>query len=917
MKRISHIIFLSFFLFSTLALSGETVKAGYVVYQGYQEGGENEYKTGFGYEYLQKLSYYAGWDFEYVYGSFNELLEKLKNGEIDIMGNVSYTPERAKDMYFSEEEQGSETYYFYTLLKNANLVRYDKQILNGKRIGINAGSYQLDLFKEWCKKNNIDCSIIEYENDILRYEDLNSGYLFGIIESTIVGKSDLSNQWTPVFTVGYSPFYFAVSKTRPDILEILNEAQEKILLFNRFYNEEVKIKYLKGREIVAPNLDTEEYEWIIRNPCLQVGYVLDYAPFCNVDSTTGELVGLVKSVLDNISQKFEISYNAVPYNSYEDMLKALHAGKIDVIVPILGDFWIAENEGISLTDPITTSNMLLFFSGTYSKNVTEKLAVTKSSPFSVHYAKIFFPDSELVYCDTIWDCIEAAKRDDTVSTVFNASCYHVDKNIHDDFDSLQITLLNDSIDICFAVDKKNTHLLSFLNKGLTATPKSLITDALVEASFVKEVLSLKSLIKNHPKTIFILTFGFLTLILFFFLGYIVVTRRSQKKLSILREQAEFANSAKTTFLFNMSHDIRTPMNAVVGFTEMAQRNITDTAKVKDYLQKIKVSSDTLLSLINQVLDLARIESNKIQVNYSVVNLLTFEEIIRSMFENAASANDIKLIVETDIQDEYFYLDQTMMTQICVNLIGNAIKFTSAGGTITHSVKQLSKPDILGNVKIQVKIKDTGIGMSEEYLKKAFEAFTRERTSTESGIQGTGLGLSIVKRTCELLGADLKVESEVGKGTEFTIIYSLKIASKPENSKNRTKKSIKQKNLEGKKVLLVEDNKLNQQIATEILKSIGLEVDVADNGAIAVENASTKDYDLILMDIQMPIMNGYVSTNHIRRLSEVKKATVPIIAMTANAFEDDKKRALKEGMNGFVSKPIDITELLKSINEHIR
>lgn len=456
-----------------------------------------------------------------------------------------------------------------------------------------------------------------------------------------------------------------------------------------------------------------------------------------------------------------------------------------------------------------------------------------------------------------------------------------------------------------------------MNKGLTATPKSLITDALVEASFVKEVLSLKSFIKNHPKTIFILTFGFFALILFFFLGYIVVTRRSQKKLSILREQAEFANSAKTTFLFNMSHDIRTPMNAVVGFTEMAQRNITDTAKVKDYLQKIKVSSDMLLSLINQVLDLARIESNKIQVNYTVVNLLTFEEIIRSMFENAASANDIKLIVETDIQDEYFYLDQTMMTQICVNLMGNALKFTSAGGTITHSVKQLSKPDILGNVKIQVKIKDTGIGMSEEYLKKAFEAFTRERTSTESGIQGSGLGLSIVKRTCELLGADLKVESEVGKGTEFTIIYSLKIASKPENSKNRTKKSIKQKNLEGKKVLLVEDNKLNQQIANEILKSIGLEVDIANNGAIAVENASTKDYDLILMDIQMPIMNGYVSTNHIRRLSEVKKATVPIIAMTANAFEDDKKRALKEGMNGFVSKPIDITELLKSINDHIR
>ena len=407
------------------------------------------------------------------------------------------------------------------------------------------------------------------------------------------------------------------------------------------------------------------------------------------------------------------------------------------------------------------------------------------------------------------------------------------------------------------------------------------------------------------------------LILLFFIGYIVIIHKNNKKLIILREQAEFANAAKTTFLFNMSHDIRTPMNAVVGFTKMAQQNLTNPEKLDDYLKKIKISSDTLLDLINQVLDLARIESNKIQVNYDVESLYKFDEVMRSMFETAAAANDIKLILETDIQDEYYYVDQSMMTQICVNLMGNALKFTPCGGTITHILRQVSKPDIFGMVKIELIIKDTGIGMSEEYLKKAFEAFSRERTSTESGIQGTGLGLSIVKRTCDLLGATLDVKSEVGKGTEFKIGYSLKIASKPENSKKNQKVLLTQNNLIGKKVLLVEDNKLNQQIANEILKSFGLNIEIADNGAAAVDLATKNDYDLILMDIQMPIMNGYIATNKIRIIPDTKKATTPIIAMTANAFDDDKRRAIKEGMNGFVSKPIDIDELLNAINDFIR
>ena len=915
MKRLTiSILFLLTIIFS---LYSETIKVGYVNYHGYQEGLENEYKTGFGYEYLQKLSYYTGWEFQYVYGSFSELLDKISNNEIDIMGNVSYTEERANKMSFSAVEQGLETFYFYVLSENANLVKLDLSILNGKRVGVNAGSYQKTLFEEWCKNNDIDCTIVEYQDDEKRGKDLNSSYLFGIIESNIVGRTELSQNWISTFNVGSAPFYFAVSKSRPDILKQLNQAQDKILSSNRFYNDEVKIKYLRGQEINSHELTDLEHNWLLEHPLIKIGYLVDYAPFCNTLNENGELTGLISSVLDYIEKEFTVAFQPITFHDYEDLIFALNSNQIDIAFPILGDFWVAEMAKIALTDSFTTSNMLLFYKGEYNKHLTEKIAVTKSSPFSENYAKILYPNAELFYYDTIWDCIDAANADETLSTIFNASCFHVDKNIYDVFDSFQISLLNDSIDICFAVKKGDTELLSFLNKGLSSIPRSLINDSLVEFSFVEEQISLKKILKSHPKTVFFAGLGFFMLILLFFIGYIVIIRKNNKKLIVLREQAEFANAAKTTFLFNMSHDIRTPMNAVVGFTKMAQQNLTNPEKLEDYLKKIKISSDTLLDLINQVLDLARIESNKIQVNYDVESLYKFDEVMRSMFETAAAANDIKLILETDIQDEYYYVDQSMMTQICVNLMGNALKFTPCGGTIIHSLKQVSKPDIFGMVKIELTIKDTGIGMSEDYLKKAFEAFSRERTSTESGIQGTGLGLSIVKRTCDLLGATLDVKSEVGKGTEFKIGYSLKIASKPENTKKNQKTSLTQNNLIGKKVLLVEDNKLNQQIANEILKSFGVNIEIADNGAAAVDLATKNDYDLILMDIQMPIMNGYVATNKIRIIPDVKKATTPIIAMTANAFDDDKRRAIKEGMNGFVSKPIDIDELLNAINDFIR
>lgn len=383
------------------------------------------------------------------------------------------------------------------------------------------------------------------------------------------------------------------------------------------------------------------------------------------------------------------------------------------------------------------------------------------------------------------------------------------------------------------------------------------------------------------------------------------------------ERAESANQAKSTFLFNMSHDIRTPMNAIVGFTQIAKENLDNRELVADCLDKISISGDTLLNLINQVLDLARIENNKYALEYSVMNLRDFDNVGRSMFSQPMEEKGIDLIMETEIENEYYYVEKTKMTQICINLMGNALKFTPSGGTVLHTYKQISKPDEDGYVKIELKIKDNGIGMSKDFLAHAFEAFERERTSTESGIQGTGLGLAIVKKNCDMLGATVSIESELGKGTEFTIIYNLKVADPSHIPEKMESHDVSEINLEGKKVLLVEDNDINRKLADFILKKVGILVDYAENGAIAVRkvmHSNPGDYDLVLMDIQMPVMDGYRATHEIRNLDNPKLANIPIIAMTANAFEVDRKKAMSHGMDGHIAKPLNVPKLLECIQK---
>mgnify|MGYP001077877044 FL=1 len=387
------------------------------------------------------------------------------------------------------------------------------------------------------------------------------------------------------------------------------------------------------------------------------------------------------------------------------------------------------------------------------------------------------------------------------------------------------------------------------------------------------------------------------------------------QLAVQRETK--ANLAKREFLFNMSHDIRTPMNAIIGFTALAQTHIDDRGQVEDYLKKISVSSQHLLSLINDVLDMSRIESGKVTLEAKPVHLPELVHELRDIVQAVVSEKDLSLTLDTvGVENEDIIADPLRLEQILINVLANAVKFTPDGGQISLWIVQKDTAPA-GYADFEFHIKDNGIGMSEEFQKHIFEQFARERTSTVSKIQGTGLGMAITKSLVDMMGGRITVKSEQGKGSEFTISLRFPIG---EAKTEQTPPAAKASAFTGKKLLVVEDNELNLEIASTLLKEAGFEVDTAENGKIAVEKveaASADRYDLILMDIQMPEMDGYEATLRIRALPDTKKAALPIVAMTANAFEDDRKNALRAGMNGHIAKPLDIQKLFQVLSELLK
>ncbi len=460
---------------------------------------------------------------------------------------------------------------------------------------------------------------------------------------------------------------------------------------------------------------------------------------------------------------------------------------------------------------------------------------------------------------------------------------------------------------CFAVTRENTTLMNILNKTIQTLPASRLSSQFYVYENAPGKVTLAEYIKDNLRVVSI-WFVSVVLIIVWIIVYLLIQARKAKI------QAEKANAAKSEFLFNMSHDIRTPMNALLGYSELIKRELTDP-KLLDYQEKMEQSGNLLLSIINNVLDMARIESGKVELDEDYVKIRDIYQGIYKIFQAEAEKKCIHLKMEYDVKHEHVICDETKNREIFLNLISNAVKYTASGGRVTIRITELDC-DRKDYVRIRTQVIDTGIGMSEEFLPSLFEAFARERNTTDGKIAGTGLGMPIIKKYIDMMYGTIEVESKQGEGSKFTVTLEYRIADKSYYERATEKFSdMDETRISGKHILLAEDNDLNAEIAQFILEDMGLMVDRVEDGVQCVSRIEQKPagtYDLILMDIQMPNMDGYRATEMIRGLSDKDKATIPIIAMTANAFEEDRKKALAKGMNGHIAKPVDAEKVEKTI-----
>ena len=1049
------------------ASSAKTVKVGFFAFSGYHIMDESGKRSGYGYEFLQLLARYLDWKFEYVgyEKSYADSVQDLKDGKIDILTSVSWNEERDDVFLFSNKDIGTNSTIFTVKAGNEKVVKDDYATYNGLKIGMLEGNSKNATFKAFADEKGFTYIETFYETESELSAALASGEVDGIVSGSLRAMGD---EWL-IESLDPQSFYICTSKKRADgqeLMDAINVAIEELDLQEPDWRNVLKNKYYstaKNGEIIVTN---EERSWIEehKDSKLKVLFNPDRKPYSYFEN--GEAKGIFPALFVKMTEKLGLQYEYVQAKDRKDYYELRKSPDIDIVIDFTDDMFIAEEAGYKITDVYYTTTHTMIKRNDTKGTPTKFATVTYADNYYSGYLEHYVGDgTQYKGYNSLEESINAVKRGDCDATI--ALSYVAELFIWQDKNNELASELIGEASTSYTIgvnNKEGAHiLLSILNKCVAGMDKG-TTSSIVNAEVTKFRPNVSGgliyFLRRNPGYIAVIVA--VALILLFAIAMLAVRSVNQRRLkqkiaeatSQLEAQkeelaqalhaADAANRSKTTFLNNMSHDIRTPMNAIIGFTALATTHLDNRERALDYLGKISQASNHLLSLINDVLDMSRIESGKVHIDERPENLADILQGIRNIIQSDIHSKHLELFIDiVDVTNEEIYCDKLRLNQILLNLTSNAIKFTKSGGSVAIKVTQ--KPsDKEGFGKYEFSVKDTGIGMSKEFVSTVFDPFTRERNSTVSGIQGTGLGMAITKNIVDMMGGEITVESEQGVGTEFCVklefkfadadeelmslnelhgLYSLVVdddlvscqsvskmlrdigmhaewtmtgkeavvrtaeaielghpfevyiidwampdmdgiatvkqiraiignespiilmsaydwadiekeareagvtgfVSKPlfasdlhralERSLGKAPAPVEpevvNRSFKGKRILLAEDNELNREIAEEILTEAGFEVESAENGKIACEMMEKSDgkYDLVLMDVQMPIMNGYEASKYIRSLPDKRLSEVPIIAMTANAFEEDKANAFAAGMNGHLAKPIDIEKML--------
>ena len=916
------LLLLSFPLFALTPASTQ-VRVGYYENEVFQEGAqEGSVKTGYAYEYYQKLSEYTGWKYEYVYGEFGELYQKLLSGEIDFLAGLAWRADRQALIGYPDAAMGNETYNLVKHLTEDSITT-DPSTLTGKKIGV-LDSAMASALDDYLKAHEIKTQVIRFADYEPLFEAFDN-YDIDVLAAEGDGAYGRTNAEL-LYSYGFSDYYLCVNKFKPELLAELNKAQTELSNNEPNYINTLRSKYYPV-SIASRAFSAAEKKWLQENSQLRVGYLNNYLPYSDTDKN-GKPSGLITDIFSRMMTGLNISGIEVSfkgYDSYDDMIASLGTDEIDVAFPVGGGMYYSEESGIFQSTPVVSAATELVHRGEYTEKTIAHFAVNEKNRMQYYFVKTYYPQAQITFYPSIDDCLKAVREGKTGCTTLNGlRANNILKNTR--YKGLSMLQTTHDDDRCFGVQIGNAGLLMLINRGINVLGAEYTQNLAFRYTDQLYSYSIIDIIHNHLPLFAAAVIGLAALIILFLIHDRHRKQRNLEERIALNNSlvealhmAQDANKAKTAFLSNMSHEIRTPMNAIIGLDNLALRNQELPAETKEYLEKIGDSANHLLGIINDILDVSRIESGNFSIKKEEFSLAAMLEQINTMV--TSQCKEKGLIYEYKVLNEvsdYYIGDVIKLKQVIINILSNAIKFTDAPGNVLMTVERTALYGDHSTLKFC--IEDTGIGMDKEFIPKMFDAFAQEDSSRNTKYGSTGLGMVITKNIVELMNGTISVESEKGKGTQVTVVISL---TNSEHQKAATPvQTPEEKNhteLKGKHILMAEDVDINAEIMQQLILMREATIDRAQNGKLVVEmfrQSPQNFYDAILMDVRMPEMDGLEATAAIRALERPDAKTVPIIAMTANAFDEDVQRSLQVGMNAHLSKPVEPELLYRTLEEFI-
>lgn len=878
-------------------------------------------------DYLNEIAKYTGWEYEYIDTKGPAMLNEFVEGKYELMGGNYYIPALEKYYAYPNYNMGYSRSLLLARSDDRSIHSYDLESMNGKTIGVYENAREnIRRLKEFMAINGLYCNIRYYkQEDMVGKIGLYPYLAKGEIDLLLNNVAHISDSVRVVVAYDSQPYYIVTNPGNKEVLDGLNMALERILDANpNFAAERYAVNF--PDRLVNIQLSDRDLEYVNERKTITVAVPENWYPLYCKETPLKNHTGIMADVLDEIKSFTGLRFSYVYAKNYADAIRLIQQGDADILGFFLGDENDAAQLGLALSASYVSANNIIVRNKACSypaPGLVGALVENQRLPSGISVEKIrFYP--------SIKEALFAVNNGEA-DFIYGLSSRMEQDILRYHFTNLApVTLVNDQSTISFALPiPVDPDLLTILNKAinnLSESERTVIRNRNLESIGVSE-FSLTDFIYAPLQFMFIVMF--VLSVLFTALLLAIGARMKATVIQGNLKRAEAANLAKSEFLSRMSHEIRTPMNGIVGMSTIAMQNIDNTDKIKDCLEKVIMSSKHLLALINDVLDMSKIESGKVELRHESFNFRAFLQDFENLYGEQAKSKGIsyETVLASDLEVQIIG-DSLRLNQVLSNLLSNTLKFTPAKGIIKLRVSKTGEDQ--ENVYLRFEVIDTGCGIAEENYDKIFESFEQENVDVTYKYGGTGLGLSIVKRFTQLMGGSIHVTSVQGSGSTFTVDLPFgKVKESGElarfsdiNGRDDLAKDcyVIDYDFKGKRILLVEDNELNREIAEELIGATGASVESAEDGVQAVEKfkeSAEGYYDLILMDVQMPHMDGYEATRCIRALGRSDAQKVPIFAMTANAFAEDVQKSREAGMNAHISKPLDIRAVYKQMNRYLQ